>query len=50
MGLFNFIKSAGRRLGLGGSDTQDESHPAPEPPAAGSASRAGRQTRNHARS
>ena len=34
MGLFNFIKSAGRRLGLGGSDTQDESHPAPEPPAA----------------
>lgn len=36
MGLFNFIKSAGRRLGLGGHDdaTQDESHPAPPPPAA----------------
>lgn len=36
MGLFNFIKSAGRRLGIGGHDdaTQDESHPAPPPPAA----------------
>lgn len=36
MGLYNFIKSAGRRLGLGGHGdaTQDESHPAPPPPAA----------------
>ena len=33
MGLFNFIQSAGRRLGIGG-DTQDESKPAPPPPAA----------------
>lgn len=35
MGLFNFIKAAGRRLGIGGGDaTQDESHPAPPPPPA----------------
>jgi nucleoid-associated protein YgaU len=34
MGLFNFIKSAGRRLGIGGREdaTQDESQPAPPPP------------------
>ena len=34
MGLFNFIQSAGRRLGIGGGGTQDESKPAPPPPAA----------------
>jgi nucleoid-associated protein YgaU len=34
MGLFNFIKSAGRMLGIGGDATQDESKPAPPPPAA----------------
>jgi nucleoid-associated protein YgaU len=35
MGLFNFIKSAGRLIGLGGHDAvQDESKPAPPPPAA----------------
>jgi nucleoid-associated protein YgaU len=35
MGLFNFIKSAGRLIGLGGQDAvQDESKPAPPPPAA----------------
>ena len=34
MGLFNFIPSAGRMLGLGGQATQDESKPAPPPPAA----------------
>lgn len=34
MGLFDFVKSAGRVLGLGGGATQDESKPAPPPPAA----------------
>ena len=36
MGLFNFIKSAGRMLGIGGHDdaVQDESKQAPPPPAA----------------
>lgn len=37
MGLHNFIKSAGRLLGIGGASadaTQDESRPAPPPPAA----------------
>lgn len=34
MGLFNFVQSAGRMLGLGGQATQDESKPAPPPPAA----------------
>jgi nucleoid-associated protein YgaU len=37
MGLHNFIKSAGRLLGIGGASagaTQDESKPAPPPPAA----------------
>ena len=34
MGLFNFIKSAGRVLGIGGNATQDESKPAPATPAA----------------
>ncbi len=34
MGLFNFIQNAGRMLGLGGQATQDESKPAPPPPAA----------------
>ena len=34
MGLFNFIQAAGRRLGIGGDATQDESKPAPPPPAA----------------
>ena len=35
MGFFNFVKSAGRMLGLGGGDAvQDESKPAPAPPAA----------------
>ena len=34
MGLFNFIQSAGRMLGVGGPATQDESKPAPPPPAA----------------
>ena len=35
MGLFNFIKSAGRMLGIGGHDdaVQDESKQAPPPPA-----------------
>jgi len=34
MGLFNFIKSAGRMLGIGSHDdaVQDESKPAPPPP------------------
>lgn len=34
MGLFDFVKSAGRVLGFGGNATQDESKPAPPPPAA----------------
>lgn len=34
MGLFNFIQSAGRMLGIGGNAVQDESKPAPPPPAA----------------
>ena len=34
MGLFNFIKSAGRVLGIGGDTTQDESKTAPPTPAA----------------
>lgn len=34
MGLFSFIKSAGRVLGVGGDAVQDESKPAPPPPAA----------------
>lgn len=34
MGLFSFIQSAGRVLGIGGNATQDESKPAPPPPAA----------------
>ena len=34
MGLFSFVKSAGRMLGLGHDATQDESKPAPPPPAA----------------
>ena len=34
MGLFNFIQSAGRMLGIGGTAVQDESKPAPPPPAA----------------
>ncbi len=34
MGLFSFIKSAGRVLGMGGDTVQDESKPAPPPPAA----------------
>ncbi len=37
MGLHNFIKSAGRLLGIGGASaeaTQDESRPAPPPPPA----------------
>jgi nucleoid-associated protein YgaU len=35
MGVFNFIRSAGRLLGIGSADaTQDESKPAPPPPAA----------------
>lgn len=36
MGLFNFIKSAGRMLGIGGHDdaVQDESKQAPPPPPA----------------
>ena len=34
MGLFNFIKSAGRVLGIGGDATQDESKAAPQTPAA----------------
>ncbi len=32
MGLFNFIKSAGRMLGMGQDATQDESKPAPPTP------------------
>lgn len=34
MGLYNFIKSAGRVLGIGKNTTQDESKPAPPTPAA----------------
>ena len=34
MGLFNFIQNAGRMLGIGGNAVQDESKPAPPPPAA----------------
>lgn len=34
MGMFSFIKSAGRMLGLGHGATQDESHPAPPTPPA----------------
>ena len=34
MGLFNFIKSAGRMLGIGHDTVQDESKPAPPPPTA----------------
>lgn len=34
MGLFNFIQSAGRMLGIGKDAVQDESKPAPPPPAA----------------
>ena len=34
MGLFNFVQSAGRMLGIGGAAVQDESKPAPPPPAA----------------
>ena len=34
MGMFSFIKSAGRMLGLGHGATQDESHPAPPTPSA----------------
>ncbi len=34
MGLFSFIKSAGRTLGIGSDATQDESKPAPATPAA----------------
>ena len=32
MGLFSFVKSAGRLLGMGGDAVQDESKPAPPPP------------------
>ena len=34
MGLFNFVKSAGRMLGIGKDTTQDESKAAPPTPAA----------------
>jgi nucleoid-associated protein YgaU len=34
MGLFSFVKSAGRLLGMGGDAVQDESKPAPPPPTA----------------
>lgn len=34
MGMFSFIKSAGRMLGLGHGATQDESKPAPPTPSA----------------
>lgn len=34
MGMFSFIKSAGRLLGMGHDATQDESKPAPPTPAA----------------
>ena len=34
MGLFSFIQSAGRVLGIGGNATQDESKPAPPTPSA----------------
>ena len=34
MGMFDFIRSAGRLLGIGGDATQDESKPAPPPPPA----------------
>lgn len=34
MGMFSFIKSAGRMLGLGHDATQDESKPAPPTPSA----------------